>query len=86
VVHVHADVVLAVVLGEERHGHVLPEAARVAEDAGDVALSRHLDLDHLGPELPEEVRGGGAEDDDGQVEDADPPERLRLGVAPGRVE
>jgi hypothetical protein len=54
----------------------------VAEDAGDVTLPGHLDLDDLGAELTEEVRRRGAEDDDGEVEHTDAAERLGLRVTP----
>jgi hypothetical protein len=56
---------------EEGDGDVFPEEGGVAENARDVSLPGHLDLDDLIAELAQEVGRRGAKVDDGEVEDAD---------------
>ena len=85
-VQIDADVVLRVVLGEKSQRGVLPVGRLGRDVAHRVAAGRQLHLDHLGPELAEEVRRGGSEDQRRQLEDADAAEGFRLVEDLGPVE
>ena len=76
--HVYRHVILAVVLGKEGGGDILPVEALGRNDPHHVPGSRHLHPNHLGPQLPQVVGGGRAEDDEGHVQDPDAAQRLRL--------
>ncbi len=85
-VQVEPDVQLVPVQGEEGRRHLLPEEPLGGHVPHQVAAGRHLDLDHLGAEEAEVVRGGRPEDPRRHLQDAHPGERLGLPRDIRRVE
>jgi hypothetical protein len=90
-VQVEPDVELVAVQGEEGRRHLFPEKTLGRDVPHQVAAGRHLDLDHLGAEEAEVVRGGRPEDPRRHLEDAHPGERFgfprdRRGVEGARGE